>query len=115
MQIKLFEPGEFLTLKEASEWASHHLEKIISTSNISYLVNYGRIHKYGENGNAYISKNELREYYKSFNGNTKKQKQPNMSIVSIHTKVSLFHNLLNIFLMITQMILRKKYISEKAI
>ena len=68
MQIKLFEPGEFLTLKEASEWASHHLEKRVSTSNISYLVNYGRIHKYGENGNAFISKNELREYYKSFNG-----------------------------------------------
>ncbi len=68
MQLKIFEPGEFLTLKEASEWASHHLEKRVSTSNISYLVNYGRIHKYGENGNAFISKNELREYYKSFNG-----------------------------------------------
>jgi len=27
MQLKLFEPGDFLTLKEASEWASNHLGK----------------------------------------------------------------------------------------
>jgi len=68
-QIKLFESGEFLTLKEASEWASEHLKKNVTTSNIAYLINYGRIHKYGENGNAYISKNDLIEYYKSYNGN----------------------------------------------
>ena len=68
MQYKLFEPGEFLTLKEASELASEHLKKNVTTSNISYLVNYGRIQKYGENGEAYISKKELLEYYKSFNG-----------------------------------------------
>ena len=43
MQLKLFEPGEFLTLKEASEWATGHLKKKVTTSNISYLVNYGRI------------------------------------------------------------------------
>lgn len=68
MQLRLFEPGEFLTLKEASEWASAHLSKNVTASNISYLVNYGRIQKYGENGEAYISKKELLEYYKSFNG-----------------------------------------------
>lgn len=68
MQLRLFEPGEFLTLKEASAWASEHLKKNVTTSNISYLINYGRIHKYGENGDAYVSKKELVEYYKSFNG-----------------------------------------------
>jgi hypothetical protein len=68
LQYKLFEPGDFLTLKEASEWASEHLKKKVSTSNISYLVNYGRISKYGENGDVFVSRNELREYYKSFNG-----------------------------------------------
>ena len=68
LQYKLFEPGDFLTLKEASEWASEQLKKKVTTSNISYLVNYGRIQKYGENGDAYISKKELLEYYKSFNG-----------------------------------------------
>lgn len=68
MQLKLFEPGDFLTFKEASEWASEHLKKKVTASNIAYLVNYARIHKYGENGETFVSKNELTEYYKSFNG-----------------------------------------------
>ncbi len=68
MQLRLFEPGDFLTLKEASVWATEHLGKRVTTSNIAYLINYGRIHKYGENGNTIISKRELKEYYKSFNG-----------------------------------------------
>ncbi|MEJ5262607.1 MAG: DNA methyltransferase [Ignavibacterium sp.] len=68
LQYKLFEPGDFLTLKEASEWASEYLKKKVSTSNISYLINYGRIHKYGENGDVFVSRSELAEYYKSFNG-----------------------------------------------
>ncbi len=68
MQLKLFEPGDFLTLKEASIWASEYLGKNVTTSNIGYLLNYGRIHKYGENGSSYISKKELIQYYNSFNG-----------------------------------------------
>jgi hypothetical protein len=68
MQLRLFEPGDFLTLKEASEWATNHLKKNVTTSNISYLINYGRIHKYSDNGDTFISKKELSEYYKSFNG-----------------------------------------------
>ncbi len=68
LQYKIFEPGDFLTLKEASEWASNHLGKKVSTANISYLINYGRLNKYGENGDTFVSKNELLEYYKSFNG-----------------------------------------------
>ena len=68
LQLKLFEPGDFLTLKEASAWAAEHLGKNVTTSNISYLINYGRIHKYGENGDTVVSKKELAEYYRSFNG-----------------------------------------------
>ena len=68
LQYKLFEPGDLLTIKEASEWASVHIGKNVSTSNISYLINYGRLRKYGENGDTFVSKNELIEYYKSFNG-----------------------------------------------
>jgi hypothetical protein len=68
MQLRLFEPGDFLTLKEASEWATNHLRKKVTTSNISYLINYGRIHKYSDNGDTFVSKKELIEYYKSFNG-----------------------------------------------
>src|SRR3990170_7596986 len=68
MQLKLFEPGDFLTIREASDWASQYLGKNVTNSNIAYLINYGRIHKYGENGDSFVSKNELINYYKSFNG-----------------------------------------------
>ncbi len=68
LQLKLFEPGDFLTIKEASQWASKFLKKEVSASNISYLINYGRIYKYGENGQTLISKKDLKNYYKSFNG-----------------------------------------------
>lgn len=59
--------NEFLSIKEASAWVSEELQKDITSSNISYLVNYGRIRKYGENGNILIRKNELLDYYKNYN------------------------------------------------
>ena len=60
--------NQLLTIKEASLWASSHLGKNITTSNISYLIQYGKIRKYRENGITAISKTELINYYKSFNG-----------------------------------------------
>lgn len=68
MQLKLFESSEFLNIKEASLWASSHLGKEVTTANISYLINYGRIRRYGTNGDTFVSKNELINYYKSYNG-----------------------------------------------
>lgn len=62
------EAAELINIKEASEWASTHLGKRVTTSNISYLIQYGRIRKYGENGNTLISRQELEEYYQSYNG-----------------------------------------------
>ncbi len=60
--------SELLTIKQASEWASEYLNKNITSSNISYLVNYGRIMKNGNNGATLIDKNELIHYYQSFYG-----------------------------------------------
>ncbi len=60
---------EYLSIKEASEWASEHLKKNVTPSNISYLIQYGRIKKYGNNGFTQIAKEELVEYYNSYNGN----------------------------------------------
>ena len=57
-----------LSIKAASEWASEYLGKNVTTSNISYLVNYGKISKIGENGSTLISKKEHIQYYESFNG-----------------------------------------------
>lgn len=64
----LFKDKDLLTIKEASEWASCRFDRSISTSNISYLVQYGRIKKYTNNGATYISKKELLSYYNSFRG-----------------------------------------------
>lgn len=55
---------ELLTIKEASQWATEYLEKNVTTSNISYLIQYGRIKKIGENGLTQVIKEELIDYYK---------------------------------------------------
>ncbi len=59
---------DLLTIKEASTWASKYLKKNVTTSNISYLIQYGRIKKYGNNGTISIKKEDLIQYYNSFNG-----------------------------------------------
>ena len=58
---------ELMTIKNASLWASKYLQKNITTSNISYLIQYGKVRKYGENGTTAINKNDLINYYKNFN------------------------------------------------
>ena len=60
--------AELLTIKEASKWASEYLGKNVSPSNISYLIQYGRVKNAGNNGTTQVVKEELVHYYKSFNG-----------------------------------------------
>jgi hypothetical protein len=60
--------SKLINVKDASLWASKHLGKHVSVSNISYLIQYGRIKKYSENGSTLVSKQELEDYYKSYNG-----------------------------------------------
>ena len=59
---------ELLTIKEASLWASKYLNRNVTTSNISYLIQYGKINKYGNNGNTAVSKKELIDYYNGYHG-----------------------------------------------
>jgi hypothetical protein len=59
---------QLFSIKEASEWATSFLGKKVSPSNISYLIQYGRVKKIGNNGTAQVSKEELEKYYKSYNG-----------------------------------------------
>lgn len=61
--------SELLTIKEASEWISIQFKKNVTPSNISYLVNYGRIKKFADNGNTLVSRDELLKYYDSYYGN----------------------------------------------
>ncbi len=60
--------ADLLTIKEASKWASNQFNKNITTSNISYLIQYGKVKKYSNNGNTVIDKSELINYYKTSNG-----------------------------------------------
>lgn len=60
--------NELITIKEASEYISLELNRKVTSSNISYLVNYGRIKKYGDNGNTFVDKVEVLNYYKSYYG-----------------------------------------------
>jgi len=60
------ENKKLINLKEASEWASQYLNRKITVSNISYLIQYGRVKKYGSNGNPLINIEELKDYYDSF-------------------------------------------------
>jgi len=60
--------SEYLNIKQASEFASQHLGKNVTTSNISYLINYGRIKKQGNNGDSVVSKEELIKYYNTYYG-----------------------------------------------
>jgi DNA modification methylase len=57
-----------LTIREASIWATNHLKKNVTTSNISYLIQYGRIRRIDKNGSTFVSISELNDYYQSYNG-----------------------------------------------
>ncbi|MBT3207464.1 MAG: site-specific DNA-methyltransferase [Bacteroidetes bacterium] len=59
---------ELISIKEASLWASKHLNKNVTTSNISYLIQYGKVKKYADNRTTTVNKYDLLNYYKSFNG-----------------------------------------------
>lgn len=56
--------AELLSIKEASQWATKYLEKNVTASNISYLIQYGRVKKIGNNGSTQVIKKELLDYYK---------------------------------------------------
>jgi hypothetical protein len=60
--------ADLLSIKEASQWATQYLGRTVTTSNISYLIQYGRIKKIGDNGATQVSKTELIRYYNSYNG-----------------------------------------------
>jgi hypothetical protein len=68
LKIKKDDASKLFTIKEASEWASKYLNKKVTTSNISYLIQYGRIKKMGSNGDTLIAKEDLIKYYDSYLG-----------------------------------------------
>ena len=65
--------ADLLSIKEASQWATEYLEKRVTTSNISYLIQYGRVPKIGQNGTTHVKKSDLIDYYKK-NNRTKEER-----------------------------------------
>ncbi len=57
---------KFVTLKGAAQWAADYLQRTVTTANISYLIQYGKITKYERNGLVLIDIDELKKYYDSF-------------------------------------------------
>lgn len=57
-----------VTIQDASKWATDYLDKEVSPTNISYLVQYGKVKKHGENGSTLVDLNDLRKYYASWHG-----------------------------------------------
>jgi SAM-dependent methyltransferase len=56
------------TIKEASLWASEFLKRDISESNISYLIQYGKIKKHNGGQAVFVNINDLKKYYQSYHG-----------------------------------------------
>lgn len=52
----------------ASKWASGYLEKEVFPTNISYLIQYGKVKKHGENGSTMVDLDDLKKYYESWKG-----------------------------------------------
>ena len=61
----MFQSQELLDIKQASAWATEHIGKTVTPSNIAYLINYGRINKIGDNGKTCVSKQDLIDYYEN--------------------------------------------------
>ncbi len=60
--------SQLITIKEASRWATDYLNRNVSDSNISYLVQYGKVKKFNGDGIVKVMIGDLVNYYKSFMG-----------------------------------------------
>ena len=66
--VKLASTDEAMTMSEASAWASDWTGRNVTSSNISYLINYGRIPAINESGVLMVRVAELERYYQSRSG-----------------------------------------------
>ncbi len=59
---------QLLTIRDASKWASRFLNRDIGESNISYLIQYGKVRKHNGGNGTLIDLTELKDYYQSYHG-----------------------------------------------
>ena len=52
-----------LSINEASKWATDYLDRLVTPSNISYLIQYAKVNRFNGDGKTKVDKNELKKYY----------------------------------------------------
>ncbi len=57
--------AELMTVAQASDWATRHTGRRVSSSNISYLIKYGRIAAVDRNGMQMVNVSDLLSYFQS--------------------------------------------------
>jgi len=70
-----------VNLRQASIWASEYLKKDITPSNISYLVQYGRVKKHVLEESTYVSLSDLEDYYQHHVGDKEKNGNQNWEMI----------------------------------
>jgi hypothetical protein len=55
-----------LTINEAADWASKFAKKNVTPSNITYLIQYGRIQRHQQENQTFVFQKELQEYYEQY-------------------------------------------------
>ena len=58
--------GELLTVSEASAWATERVGRNVTASNISYLIQYGRVRKIDSGGRVCVALCDLEKYYDTY-------------------------------------------------
>ena len=66
MDTKIDQETDLISIDEAKEFASYLLGKQVTSSNISYLIQYGLVKRYGDNGNIILSRTEIENYYSNY-------------------------------------------------
>ena len=69
------ERADLMTPRQASLWATDFVKKEITSSNVTYLVRYGRVRNHGEGANILVSQTELRDYYDEYYGRERSWKK----------------------------------------
>ncbi len=63
--------NNYITISEASKWASEYLNRSVTKSQISYLINYARVGSIKIDRKNHINLNELKNYYDNRSENEK--------------------------------------------
>ena len=81
-QLSLYKENNqpFISIKAAALWAKKYTGRNITSSNISYLIQYGKINKYSNSAGTLIKVQELQKYYDSFDLEKKWKKQLNRKV-----------------------------------